>query len=114
MIKLEPKINWILFDKCKPPADLCLDTQYLIFLREDDHNNGSTWTYSVDIATAYGSYLDDFWDTETDWKEGQRVEVIAYAELPYGQKEEELVRTDALVEDPTLKDLNNMKERFGF
>lgn len=94
MIKLEPKINWIPFDKCTPPADLCSDTQYLIFLREDDYDDGATWTYSVDVATPYGRYLDNFWETEHDWKEGQRVEVLAYAEMPYMQHEEELVRSD--------------------
>lgn len=87
---LEPKFNWIPFDKNNPPTNLCNDTNYLIFLREDDYDDGATWTYSVDIATAYGRYLDDFWDTENDWKEGQRVEVLAYAELPYWQKEEDL------------------------
>lgn len=89
MIKLEPKINWIPFDKHMPPADLNSDTQYLIFLREDDYDDGATWTYSVDVATPFGGYLDDFWDTENDWKEGQRVEVLAYAEMPYMQHEEE-------------------------
>ena len=114
MIKLEPQINWLPFDKCMPPADLCSDTQYLIFLREDDYDNGATWHYSVDIATPYGRYLDDFWDTENDWKEGQRVEVLAYAELPYYQKEEELVDRSCMVKDPALKGLNNLKERLGF
>lgn len=93
MIKLEPKINWIPFDKCMPPANLSSDIHYLVFLREDDYDyilNEATWHYSVDIATPYGSYLDDFWDTENDWKEGQRVEVLAYASLPYYQKKEEL------------------------
>lgn len=90
MIKLEPKINWLPFDKRMPPADLCSDVQYLIFLREDNYDKGATWTYSVDVATPYGRYLDDFWDTENDWKEGQIVEVLAYAEFPYEQKESEL------------------------
>ena len=114
MIKLEPKFNWISFDKRMPPADLCSDTQYLIFLREDDYDNGATWTYSVDIATPYGRYLDDFWDTDHDWKEGQRVEVLAYAELPMHQKEEELVDRSCIVNDLALKGLNNLKERLGF
>lgn len=90
MIKLEPKINWIPFDRNNPPIDLDNDTRYLIFLREDDYDDGATWHYSVDIAMPYCRYLDDFWETETDWKEGQRVEVLAYAEMPYMQKEEEL------------------------
>lgn len=91
MIKLEPKIDWIPFDRRIPPVDLSSDTHYLIFLREDEYDDGITWHYSVDIATPYGSYLDDFWDTEIDWKEGQKVEVLAYASLPYYQKKEELL-----------------------
>ena len=40
-------------------------------LKEDDYNNGATWTYSVDVATPYGRYISDLWDTEIDWDEGQ-------------------------------------------
>lgn len=87
MIKLQPKINWIPFDKNNPPRNLCEDTPYLIFLREKYHND---WEYSMDIATPYGSYLDDFWDTEVDWKEGQPIEVLAYAELHRTYNEDEL------------------------
>lgn len=86
-----PKINWIPFDKNDPPADLRIGEEHLIFLREDNYGNGATWRYHVDRATAYGSYLDDFWDTENDWCEGQRVEVLAYAEFPCYMKETDLV-----------------------
>lgn len=88
-----PKINWIPFDKNNPPADIpnwdC--GEYLIFLREDDYDDGATWTYHMDYATPYGSYLDDFWDTCNDWDEGQRIEVLAYAEFPSYLKEKDLV-----------------------
>ena len=77
-----PKINWVPFDRNNPPIDLCDVETYLIFFREDDYDDGATWTYHVDYATAYGSYLDNFWDTENDWDEGQRIEVLAYAEFP--------------------------------
>lgn len=87
-----PKINWIPFDKNNPPAHLSLfDDTYLIFLREDDYNDGATWEYHVDCAKPYGSYLDNFWDSTIDWDEGQRVEVLAYAELPAYFKETDLV-----------------------
>lgn len=86
-----PRINWIPFDKKSPPIDLCIGEEYLIFLREDHYDNGATWTYHVDHATAYGSYLDNFWDTCNDWDEGQRIEVLAYAEFPYHMKESDLV-----------------------
>lgn len=85
-----PKINWIPFDRDNPPGDLSECADYLILLREDDYNNGATWTYHVDIASPYGSYIDDFWNTTNDWYEGQRVEVLAYAELPCNMKEEDL------------------------
>lgn len=86
-----PKFNWIRFDRNNPPTDLLEEKEYLILLREDDYNNGAAWTYHVDVATAYGSYLDDFWNTTNDWDEGQLIEVLAYSELPYGLKEDDLV-----------------------
>ena len=86
-----PKLNWIPFDKNNPPADLFYYETYIILLREDDYDDGATWTYHTDHATPYGEYLDNFWDTENDWDEGQRVEVLAYAELPVYMKESDLV-----------------------
>lgn len=86
-----PKINWIPFDRNNPPIELQLLTGYLIFFREDNYDDGATWDYHVDYATPYGDYLDDFWDTENDWDEGQRIEVLAYAEFPSYLKEQDLV-----------------------
>lgn len=85
-----PKINWIPFDNKNPPIDLNGDSDYLILLREDNYNNGKTWRYSVDVASPYGDYIDNFWNTSNDWCEGQRVEVVAYAEFPYYLKESDL------------------------
>lgn len=92
MDKLLPKINWISFDKDNPPKDIPFDTECLIFLRE---KYTEEWEYSVDIAIPYGKYLDNFWNTNVDWKEGQDVEVLAYAQLPYAQKESELIKIGA-------------------
>lgn len=89
-----PKINWIPFDKNNPPADLMLECDYLIIVREDYDNGGTTWKYSVDVATPYGSYIDNFWNTTNDWCEGQPVEVVAYAEFPYSVREEDLVEVE--------------------
>jgi hypothetical protein len=89
-----PKINWKPFDRNNIPDDIYEETTYLILLREDDYDDGATWRYSVDVATAYGSYIDNFWNTENDWREGQRVEVVAYAELPYSLKEEQLLEVE--------------------
>ena len=85
-----PEIHWISFDKSNPPVDLSSEQEVLILLREDNYDNGASWRYSVDIATPYGDYIDDFWNTTNDWCEGQRVEVVAYAELPYSLSEDEL------------------------
>lgn len=79
-----PEFDWIPFDKNNPPSDLNPDGTYLVIVREDDYDDGKTWHYSVDLATPYGSYIDNFWDTQADWCEGQRVEVMAYVELAYG------------------------------
>ena len=86
-----PKFNWISFDENKPPCDLIEEKEYLILLREDNYNNGATWTYHVDVATPYGSYLSNFWNTTNDWDEGQKIEVLAYCDLPYCLKEEDLI-----------------------
>ena len=93
MLKI-PKINWIPFDRNDPPKDLSPEAEYLIVLRENNYNNGTTWTYHLDYASPYGDYIDDFWDTCNDWCEGQRVEVIAYAEFPYAMNESELVEAE--------------------
>lgn len=86
-----PAINWIPFNSDDPPTDLH-DTDYLIFLREDNWSNGKTWEYHVDVESPYGNYIDDFWNTTNDWIEGNNiVQVLAYAELPYGLKEEDLI-----------------------
>ncbi len=84
-----PTIKWIPFDSENVP-ELCPDEIYLILLREDNYDNGKTWSYSVDIACPYGNYLSNFWNTNNDWDEGQIIEVLAYAELPYRLSEEEL------------------------
>ena len=89
-----PKINWIPFDKDNLPdipVSMYGKTNYLIFFREDARYDDIKWLYHVDIATPNGSYLGNFWDTEIDWDEGQKIEVLAYAELPTGIKEYKLV-----------------------
>lgn len=85
-----PAINWIPFNSDDPPTDLH-DTDYLIFLREDNLDHGKSWSYHVDVASPYGNHIDDFWNTTNDWIEGQIVQVLAYAEFPYGLTEEDLV-----------------------
>lgn len=40
------------------------------------------WEYETDIAWNWGSYIDDFWDTSNDWKDGCEVHVVAWMPLP--------------------------------
>ena len=44
MIKV-PKIDWKLFDKNAPPTDLTNNAYYLVLLREDNYDNGSTLNF---------------------------------------------------------------------
>ena len=40
------------------------------------------WEYFVDAAGSHGGYIDDFWNTFNDWKEGQETHIIAWMPLP--------------------------------
>lgn len=87
---IRPNIIWKEFDRDDPNLINLSDHEYLIFI-EDDVYDGKPMgkydpdhEYHVDIATPFGSYLDDFWDTRNDWYEGQNLKVLAYAEIPYG------------------------------
>lgn len=51
------------------------------------HNPPNEWGSRIVAGILESGALDDFWDTENDWHEGQRVEVVAYAEFPYCLKE---------------------------
>lgn len=86
-----PKINWIPFDRNNPPSDLGSMEKYLIFFREDNYDDGATWTYHTDYAKPYGDYLDNFWTPQYDWDEGAQIEVLAYSDFPCWLKEEDLV-----------------------
>ena len=77
-----PKLNWIPFNPDNPPVDLtdCEDA-YLILIEDKGyppHYLKEPCDYYMDVATAYGSYLDNFWDTTNDWDEGNDIHVIAY------------------------------------
>lgn len=96
---LVPEFHWIPFDESNPPCDVCIEQQYLILIRESWTGNRNTWDYSVDIATPYGDYLSRFLDTTNDWDEGQLVEVVAYAELPYSLREIDLIENGELTNE---------------
>lgn len=91
-----PLFDWKPFDKKNPPANLTADETYIILLREKCRPD-EPWTYHVDTAIAFGSYIDDFWDTENDWIEGNNtVEVVSYTHLPVYFEENDLATKGVL------------------
>lgn len=74
--------RWIFCSEKMPPEydqDL-----YLVTIKER-WKESEPWEYHVDVAenNLFGKgYIDDFWDTMNDWKEGQEVHVIAWMPLP--------------------------------
>lgn len=40
------------------------------------------WVCFVDVAESGGTYIDDYWDTFNDWKEGQETHIVAWMPLP--------------------------------
>ena len=88
-----PEFDWIPFNEENPPSipvSVYGDEKYIIFFREAMRFDDSAWWYHTDIATPNGSYLGNFWDTENDWDEGQKIEVLAYAKFPVFMIENEL------------------------
>ena len=89
-----PKLNWIPFNPDRPPIDLtdCEDA-YLVLIEDKGYPPqypNEPCEYYMDVATAYGSYLDNFWDTTNDWNEGNDIHVIAYCGLGDQVKVEEV------------------------
>ena len=101
---LVPEFKWIPFDESNPPCDVQMNEQYLILIRELYSYNGKNYeyVYSVCIATPYGDYLGHFWDTYNDWIDGQKVEVVAYADLPYSLREIDLIENGELTNENYL------------
>lgn len=56
------------------------DTYIVTGIQKDSHEK--EWHYFVDVASNYGDYIDDYWDTFNDWIEGQETHVIAWMPLP--------------------------------
>lgn len=60
---------------------------YLVVVKEKYPHEEECNVY-VDVAASHGDYIDDFWDTFNDWKEGQEVHVTHWMPLPEAPKEE--------------------------
>lgn len=84
---MDLRIKWIAFDKTKVNEykQLYPDASCLILIKNSGYDNSCPISYHVDFATfaEYNGYLDDHWDTTTDWFKGQKLEVVAFAPMPY-------------------------------
>ena len=89
-----PKLDWIAFNPNEPPVDLTDSEDAYLVLIEDrgypPHYLNEPYEYHIDVATAYGSYLDNFWNTTNDWDEGNDIHVIGYCDLSNQIKVEEM------------------------
>lgn len=77
MLKIKSEIEWI---SCKEklPED---GDRYLVLIKQK-YDYEKEWEYHIDVAISFGDYIDDFWNTFIDWKEGQETHVIYWAKLP--------------------------------
>ena len=60
---------------------------YLVVVKEK-YPHEAKWNVHVDVASNYGHYIDDYWDTFNDWDEGQEVHITHWMPLPEPPKEE--------------------------
>ena len=64
------------------------DTYIVTGIQKDPHEK--EWHYFVDVASNYGDYIDDYWDTFNDWIEGQETHIVAWMPLPEPYKMDEV------------------------
>ena len=62
------------------------EEKFIVTVKETWNNEDSQ--YHIDLACNLGDYIDNFWDTYNDWKEGQDVHVIAWMPLPDPYRED--------------------------
>lgn len=90
-----PKLEWIKFDPKNLPDDLNSNPDsYLVLIEDRGYLRDGHYDkpkYYLDLGTAYGDYLDDFWDTTVDWGEGNNIHVIAYVDLDGEVKVENVI-----------------------
>lgn len=56
------------------------DAYIVTGIQKDPHEK--EWHYFVDVASNYGDYIDEYWDTFNDWIEGQETHIVAWMPLP--------------------------------
>ena len=77
--------RWI---PCKERLPEIGDTYIVTGVQKDPHEK--EWHYFVDVASNYGDYIDDYWDTFNDWIEGQETHIVAWMRLPKPYKMDEV------------------------
>lgn len=77
MLKIKSEIEWV---SCEEKLPECLD-RYLVLIKQK-YNYEEEYEYHTDIAMSFGKYIDGFWDTFIDWKEGQETHITHWAKLP--------------------------------
>ena len=77
--------RWI---PCKERLPEIGDTYIVTGIQKDPHEK--EWHYFVDVASNYGDYIDDYWDTFNDWIEGQETHIVAWMRLPEPYKMDEV------------------------
>jgi hypothetical protein len=75
---MKQEINWI---PCKERLPEMGDI-YLVLIKQK-YDYEKEWNYVVDVASNYGDYIDNYWNTFNDWIEGQETHVIYWAEIPF-------------------------------
>lgn len=59
---------------------------YIVIIKSKRYyDNG--WEYDTDVAESFGGYIDNFWDTQVDWDEGEEVHVVYWMPMPDEWKE---------------------------
>lgn len=81
----QPEQRWI---PCKERLPEIGDTYIVTGIQKDPHEK--EWHYFVDVASNYGDYIDDYWDTFNDWIEGQETHIVAWKRLPKPYKMDEV------------------------
>lgn len=83
LIELTPTVDivkhgrWIPCNERLPEIG---DSYIVTGIQKDPHEK--EWHYFVDVASNYGDYIDDYWDTFNDWIEGQETHIVAWMPLP--------------------------------
>lgn len=83
IVDLQPTAEPVKYERWIPCKDALPDIgdTYLVTVIQKDANE-KEWHYFVDVASNYGDYIDDYWDTFNDWIEGQETHIIAWTLLP--------------------------------